>query len=167
MKHLKIGACLLMLLGQWACSQDAKNGPPKKLLAEIQRYEAVAANNPTNYSANYALSQLYTGYHLWLATNSMADVESYRKKALASTESALSVAPNIYSRVFLAMTFEQLGEPDHALPIYKDFLVQAETNKGEILGNTEVDARLRTKVQEESAALVSDVKRRVHAIESR
>ena len=156
--------CLLAILGLCARGQDVKNGPPKALVDEIGKYERLAANNPTNYNARYSLSQLYTSCYLWSATNSVGEAEGYRRKSVAATESALSAAPDIYARVFLGMTFELLNEPNRALPIYKDFIGQAEKTN-EIPSNVEVAPSLRAKVQKERAALLADVERRVHIIE--
>jgi hypothetical protein len=165
MKLVKLTIFLLLAFEFSACRQHTQVSRTEKFLLEIQQNENIVANDATNYSAYYNLSQLYTGYYKWLAANNRSEATSYKEKALDATDRAVLLTSNSIAHVFLAMTYEDLKEPHRALPLYKQFLTEPEQNRTEASLKQDVMPRLQTEVHEEMATLTANVNRRIHAIE--
>ena len=165
MKSLIIASGLIMVLSLSGCTQGSDNVQQRALLTAIQHGEENASSNPTNFTAQSNLLELYAAYFTLLPTNSMSQAETYRQKGLVTAEHALALAPNTYARVFIGMALEKLKEPRRALSIYKEYLAEGDKAGAEYTRNAPVDQRLRPELQTEVEQLRVEIKRRVREIE--
>src|ERR1017187_231186 len=117
MKSLIIASGLIMVLSLSGRAQGSDDVQQRALLTAIQHGEENVSSNPTNFTTQNNLLELYTAYFTLLATNSMSQAETYRQKGLVTAEHALALAPSTYARVFIGMALEKLKEPRRALSI--------------------------------------------------